>query len=302
MPLIAARLDDTTAVGARVLSWPGDIGPAGQSIPLRLTGALHGLVLEGLDDALVATYPPNAVDDDTLWRAVHGAMTRHEARLMAWLDQFPQTNEVRRAAALLPALWHLDDVYGLPLILSEAGASAGLNLSLDRFRLQAPDEAGGPADSPVHLAPQWRGTAPPRARTLHVTDRAGVDRNPLDPHDPADALRLMAYLWPDQPHRLSLTRGAIALAGPAPQAGDAAGWLAARLSGAWPDRLHVVYTTIAWQYFSPETQSAATAAVEAAGARASRTSPLALLMLEADGARDGAALSLRIGPTPPRRA
>ena len=35
---------------------------------------------------------------------------------------------------------------------------------------------------------------------FRVTDRAGVDRNPLDPHDPAAQLRLLAYLWPDQPH------------------------------------------------------------------------------------------------------
>jgi len=41
----AAGLDDGTAVGARVLSWPGD--PTADALPLRLAGGLHSLVLSG---------------------------------------------------------------------------------------------------------------------------------------------------------------------------------------------------------------------------------------------------------------
>ncbi|MCS6622478.1 DUF2332 family protein [Roseibacterium beibuensis] len=299
MSLMADRLTSDSTVGARVLAWQGDVSSAGQSIPLRLAGALHGLILDGLDAKLTAAYPPNTVSDEALWAAVDGAFTRHEARLMEWLDQFPQTNEVRRASALLPALWHLDEIYGLPLVLSELGASAGLNLSLGRFALHAPGGIGGPADSPVQLQPDWRGDAPPAPRTLAVAEAAGVDRNPLDPHDPVHALRLTAYLWPDQPHRLALTRGAIWLAGAPPDAGDAAPWLAARLAEPHPGHLHVVFTTVAWQYFPPETQAAATAALEAAGAKATRAAPLAHVSLEADGRPEGAALTLRHWPDAP---
>lgn len=54
MPLIGARLSGDTAVGTRCLAWPGDVSPSGQSVPLRLAGALHGLVVDGSDAGLMA--------------------------------------------------------------------------------------------------------------------------------------------------------------------------------------------------------------------------------------------------------
>jgi peptidyl-tRNA hydrolase, PTH1 family len=79
----------------------------------------------------------------------------------------------------------------LPLALraEELGASAGLNLSFDRFALDAGGVRIGAADSPVRLAPEWRGAAP-TPHPVRVTDRAGVDLNPLDPQAPGDRLRL----------------------------------------------------------------------------------------------------------------
>ncbi|MDG4647307.1 DUF2332 family protein [Roseibacterium sp. SDUM158017] len=299
MPLVAERLTPDTAPGARILGWEGDVGPAGQSVPLRLAGALHALVLEGVDAELAAAYPPAEVDDDTLWRAVHGALGRHAGRIGTWLDQAPQTNEVRRACVLLPALWWLLERTGaMPIELGELGASAGLNLSLDRFAIVTPHGLAGPEGSPVTLRPEWRG-APPPPRPVTVGERAGVDLNPLDPADAADALRLLSFLWPDQPERMTLTRGAIALASTRPDAGDAAGWLAARLKSRAAGRLHVVFSTIAWQYFPHDTQTACTAALEAAGRDATPASPLAHVAFESDGRRDGAALRVRLWPQAP---
>jgi PTH1 family peptidyl-tRNA hydrolase len=297
MPLLADRVRPDNAVARRLLDWPGDVSANGHSVPLRLAGALHGLVLEDSDAALAAVNPPAEVGDEALWAAVEAAMLRHEARLMAWLDQAPQTNEVRRAAALIPAIWWALARHDLPVTLSELGASAGLNLSLDRFALRVGDGLHGPADSPVQLAPDWSG-AGPAPRPIRVAERAGVDRNPLDPSDPAAQLRLLAYLWPDQPHRLTLTRGAIALADTVPERDDAAPWLARRLANPRPGTLHVVYNTIAWQYFPPETQAAATAALEDAGRRATADAPLAHVAMEADGDAEGAALILRLWPDP----
>jgi PTH1 family peptidyl-tRNA hydrolase len=297
MPLLADRLRPDCAVARRLLDWPGDVSAHGHSVPLRLAGALHGLVLDGSDAGLAAVYPPTEVSDDALWSAVEVAMVRHEVRLMAWLDQAPQTNEVRRAGALIPAIWWALARHDLPVTLSELGASAGLNLSLDRFALEVGGASHGPADSPVRLAPEWSG-AGPAPRAIRVIERAGVDRNPLDPKDPAAQLRLLAYLWPDQPHRLELTRGAIALADTVPDRDDAAPWLARRLAAPRPGTLHVVYNTIAWQYFPPETQAAANAALEEAGRRATADAPLAHMAMEADGDAGGAALTLRLWPDP----
>jgi PTH1 family peptidyl-tRNA hydrolase len=295
MPLLADRLQPSGAVARRVLDWPGDVGPGGQSVPLRLAGALHGLVLDGADDALAHAYPPNRVDDDTLIAAVEGAMSRHEARMMAWLDHAPQTNEVRRAAALIPAIWWALARHDLPVVLSELGASAGLNLSLDRFALAMGGAVHGPENSPVRLEPDWTGAVPCPA-PIRVEGRAGVDLNPLDPTDPAHALRLCAFLWPDQPARMALTRGAIGLSATVPEQGDAGDWLARRLADARPGCLHVVYHSIAWQYFPAATQAKARAALAAAGARAGHDAPLAHIAMEADGDPEGAVLTAQVWP------
>lgn len=297
MPLLADRLRPTTAVARRVLDWAGDVGSGGQSVPLRLAGALHGLVLDRVDHALTAAYPPREVDDDTLFAAVDGAMTRHEARLMAWLDHAPQTNEVRRSAALIPAIWWALAHHDLPVVLSELGASAGLNLSLDRFALMINGTVHGPADSPVRLIPEWTGPVP-QPHPIRVIERAGIDLNPLDPSDLQHALRLCAFLWPDQPARLALTRGAIDLSAVVPERGDAAAWLDTRLAEPRPGRLHIVYHSIAWQYFPPATRTTARAALDAAGARATPDAPLAHIALEGDGDSHGAALTAQIWPAP----
>lgn len=292
MPLIGARLTADGAVGARILDWPGDVGPAGQSVPLRLAGALHALVLSGDAPALAAVYPPNEVREAALWSAVADALHQHEARIMAALDSPPQTNEIRRAAIILPALWQFAARFGLPITLLELGASAGLNLWMDRFAVAGPwPQAKGQA--PVTLTPEWRGTPPP-PQPLHIAGRRGVDLHPVDLRQDGASRRLLSYLWPDQPERIARTRAAMALVEAPPDAGDAAPWLEAQLDTRPEYGLTCVYSTIAWQYFPPATQARARAALERAGAAATSERPLAWLAFEADGVREGAPLTLRL--------
>jgi hypothetical protein len=292
MPLIGKRLTGDSAVGARCLGWEGEPGPSGQSVPLRLAGALHGLVLDGSAPSLAAVYPPSAAADDELWAEVDSALRVHEPRILDWLDRAPQTNEVRRAAAVMAGIWWaLGEVGDRPLVLSELGASAGLNLSLDRFALAIDGVAHGPGDAAVVLAPDWRGPGRPQPRPIAVADRRGVDLAPLDAADAADALRLLAYLWPDQPERLERTRAAIAVASAPPDAGDAAPWLARRLAETRPGTLHVVYSTIAAQYFPEATRAAIADHLGKAGPAASPDAPLLHLALEADGHTPGAGLT-----------
>jgi hypothetical protein len=190
------------------------------------------------------------------------------------------------------------------LTLSELGASAGLNLHFDRYAIETPTGIAGPDGAAIVLRPEWRGAPLPPPACPEVRDRAGIDRNPIDVGDPDQALRLLSYLWPDQPERLARTRAAFRMVRRPPDRGDAAPWLGARLR-AWqtarPARpsLHLVYNTIAWQYFPPKTQAACTEALEAAGAQATAGNALAHLALEADGRRDGAALAVRLWPQAP---
>ncbi len=277
----------------RIFGWTGDIGPASQSVPLRLAGALHALHLTG-NATLGKVYPPETVDDDTLWHAVSIVLQQEATHLDRWLDSAPQTNEVRRSATLIAIGHTLADRFDLPMRTTELGASGGLNLHWDDYAMIAGEKRFGPARAALTLQPEWSGSLPPDARPK-VTARRGIDLNPLDPADPNDALRLQAYLWPDQPHRLALTRAAIAAAKTPVSQGDAVAWLTERLDHE-AGTLHLIYSTVAWQYFPKAAQERGTRAIEAAGAQATPDTPLAWFGMENDGAGRGAALTLRLWP------
>lgn len=278
-----------SAVADRILGWQGEPGPAGDSVPLRLAGGVHALILSGADAGLARAY----ASGDPVAAAL-SALGRHEAHLLQWLDQPPQTNEVRRSAPLCAAAHVIVARFGLPLVLSELGCSGGLNLLWDRCRLTLPGEVRG--EGPILLSPDWEGALPP-AVPFAIADRRGVDINPLEPVQ--DRLRLLAYLWPDQPDRMTRTEAALAEVAhlrPVLERGDAAAWLERRLAVPLPGRVQVVFHTIAWQYFPTETQARCRASLDVAGARATEAAPLAHLAMEADGRSDGAALTLRLWP------
>lgn len=62
-----------------------------------------------------------------------GLRGRRRTALLTAPKSPPQTNEVRRAAAVSAGLHLVDARFGVPLDLLELGTSAGLNLQVDRF-------------------------------------------------------------------------------------------------------------------------------------------------------------------------
>lgn len=289
--VLAERLSPDSPIGHRLFDWPGDLGPGAESVPLRLCGALHALRMMdrgGLD----RVYPPHKVDDDTLWAGIAHALDSETEFIDRFIDTPPQTNEVRRSAALIAAGHIVQDRFGLPLRLSELGASAGLNLHWDRFALRIHDTVLGPADSPIILSPDWDGPLPPKARP-EVIERRGVDLNPLDPV--RDGLRLRAYLWPDQPDRLRWTEAAIAMSDHVVDRADGVDWLENRLPHQ-AGTCHMIYTTVAWQYFPAAARARGTALIETAGRSATDRSPLAWFTMENDGTSPGAVMTLRLWP------
>lgn len=291
--LLADRDWPIGAVQDRVYGWKGDLTPRAQSVPLRLCGGLHALKLQGRAE-LVACYPPAMVSDDALWAAVSAVLLAEERFLLLWLQSPPQTNEVRRSATLIPVGHLLHARFGLPIKLSELGASGGLNLMFDRFELEIGDKLFGPPHPAAKLTPDWTGPLPPEQEPT-IAEREGVDLNPLDPTDPQDALRLQSYLWADQPERMALTESAIKVASAKVVRADAIDWLAKRLDPV-PGQLHLIYSTIAWQYFPEAKQIQGTALIEAAGKRATDDTPLAWFGMEADDGKKGAGLTLRLWP------
>ncbi|MEM1234329.1 MAG: DUF2332 family protein [Pseudomonadota bacterium] len=300
LPLLPQVLDPESALGQRLEAWPEDtLVPQADSVPLRLAGGLHHLHLSGVAPALSAAYPPHDVAQDTLQDALADTCCRHEGALLTALDSPPQTNEVRRAAVLIAAGHWLTARFGRPLVTSEIGASAGLNLNWDFMCLKAAGRTLGPETAPVVLSPDWRGT-PPVTCPAYVSEARGVDLRPIDVRDETAALRLMSYLWPDQPERLARTRAAIALfLAPDTEAlleeGDALPWLARRLAPR-AGQCHLIYSTIAWQYLTPDAQAKGAARISAAGQHATENAPLAWFRMEADAAGPGAALTLRLWP------
>ncbi|MCV3270467.1 DUF2332 domain-containing protein [Roseobacter sinensis] len=296
--LLSEHWPEESALAQRFDRFQGDIGPSGHSLPLRIAGGLHALVLSGRAPDLAALYPPEKATDPELLAGVLEALTTHENFLLDWVESPPQTNEVRRSAALMAGAAVAAARVDMPVVLSELGASGGLNLMWDRYALVLGRGVVASSDPVLTLTPDWDGPMPPQ-RLPHVTARAGVDLNPLNPADPADLLRLMAYLWPDQPERLELTRAAVAVMDAPLYRADAIDWLEQRLVEAPEGHLHLIQHTVAWQYFPAEAQARGTALIEAMGARATPERPLAWLSMESDGDKTGAVgavLSLRLWP------
>ena len=293
MGLFSRRSFPPGAVLDRIRSWEGDPSASATSLPLRLAGGFHGLKLSG-DPALAAVYPPNTPTDDALWAVIAEVLIREEDKVLAALNNAPQTNEVRRSAVLIPTLHLLAGRFGLPIRLLELGCSGGLNLAADQFHLVAGTTQYGATEAPVHLTPAWQGPAPEPAG-VQVTGRHGVDLNPLDVV--RDRTLLLSYLWPDQDDRIARTEAAIAVARSLSinlSRGDAGDWLNEALATRAERKTTLVYHTIAWQYFPAETQAKAMAALEAAGRQASEAAPLARFSMEADG--NMAALTLTLWP------
>jgi hypothetical protein len=169
---------------------------------------------------------------------------------------------------------------------------------LDRFAIETPGVAG-PADSPVHLRPEWR-KAPPAARPLRVVDRAGVDLHPIDAGASGrcaapDVLPLARSARPHGDDARRDRHGARR-----PDEGDAA--------PGWTRRLAVPQASGAFTWSTrqspgnifPPKRSGPAPGPSRGRARARPPTPRSpMSRFEADGRRDGAALTVRLWPHAP---
>ena len=265
-----------------VRGWQG--APLADALPLRVAGGLHSLHLKGAEPALKAIYDDLPGLDDAA--IVAAALHRHEADLLPWLDGPPQTNEAGRSANFIAAMLWLADK-GLPPRFEclEIGSSAGINLMLDRYHYDLGGVQVGPDPGAIRFAPEWQG-GPPPDREIEIVSARGCDVAPVDLTDPAQALRLKAYIWPEHTVRFERIEAAIAEAGrraPDLVRMNAADFVEAEL--ARPQAEHttrVLMHSIVWQYVPEDQQARVTAAMEAAGARATPDRPLAWIALEAN--------------------
>jgi hypothetical protein len=272
--------DDVVAAGPVLRVAAAHLGALPSLAPLRLLGGVHRIVLSGRAPNLARYYPSaggTSTAPDARWLAFLDICERHRDELSRALDQPLQTNEVGRAAVLVGGLAVALAVTGRrPVRLLELGASAGLNLRADRFRV----EDRGPADSPVRLSDVWRGDQVPAA-DIDVVERRGCDLTPVDPTSAEGQLRLTSYVWPDDLTRHARLRGAFAVAAAVPARLDRASvldWL--RDVRPADGLLTVLWHSVARLYLSPDGRAEWDRLVTAVGAEATSTAPLAHLSLE----------------------
>ncbi len=218
--------------------------PAEQRLPVLLFACVHALLLEHRDHPLARWYPnlatgaPPAGDP---WPTFRTYCATHEPVLAGMLaSRTTQTNEVGRTAVMLPVLGLLERELG-PLAQLDVGASAGLNLQLDRyaFRYEPEPEPGSGgrtvevgAPSSVTMTCGIRGAVPIPAAVPTIAARLGIDRDPVDVGDPDQVRWLEACVWPDQADRFRRLEAALAIAAADPppvRRADAVDGLAAAL-------------------------------------------------------------------------
>lgn len=266
----------------RIRKWQG---PAlADALPLRIAAGIHALHLAGEEPALEPIYqglaPTNAVE------VVAEVLERHEAFLLPWLDGPPQTNEAGRSSSFAAAfLWLAEQ--GLParLALYEIGSSAGINLMMRRYRYDLGGVAVGPSTAQMRLAPEWRGPPPPDG-DFEIVEALGCDIAPLDLTDDVQALRLKAYIWPEQTERFRRMEIAVAAAhrfAPEIVRQGGADFLADILGREpQPGVTRVVMHSVVWQYLAPGERERIRALLESAGTKATEEAPLAWVSLEAN--------------------
>jgi hypothetical protein len=288
--LLAFAADDYAAggpVAELFAGWTLEPGPA--ALALRLVGTVHRFALTGQAPELGRFYPSVAGDEavpfdpGTAWVAFRDVLVSRFDDVRAGLASPPQTNEVGRSALLIGGLLVLRSQFDLPVRLVEIGASAGLNLRPDMVRIELPHgESVGPAGSPVTLSDVWHGTLPPLDRPIEVVDRYGADLDPVDVTAAPGRLRLLSYVWPDQPARINRLRGAFDLAAalPVPVVREGAVQTVSALKPV-PGTVTVIWHSVMAQYLPEAELAELRTAFATLGALATPDAPVARLAFEA---------------------
>ncbi len=279
----------------RVRGWQG--APLADALPLRVAGGLHALHLSGAAPLLAPIYRGEDADDAAIIASV---IAKHEVALLPWLDGPPQTNEAGRSANFVAGMLWLAE-RGLPARFQclEIGSSAGINLMLDRYGYDLGGVRVGPENAVMAFQPEWHG-APPPARDIAIVSTKGCDVAPVDLTDPVQALRLKAYIWPEHGVRFERMDAAIGAAReqkPEMVQATAADFVESELAkpqAAGTTRM--LMHSIVWQYVPADQQARVTAAMEAAGERATAEAPLAWVQVEADRSVHRHKLTVRYWP------
>ena len=258
--------------------------------PNMILAAAQYLLLEGLNHPLGHVYT-GASHGDPAPLFIDLVLNHRDAIDDLLATRHVQTNEVARCAVLSVGLTHIHRERPEPLAWIDLGASGGLNLLLDRYRIDYETDNGvattGPLDSSVvidsHLVGADPGIAPAAAP---IAWRVGIDRSPIDAGDEGAARWLRANVWPSAKNRAARLDAALALAHDDPPRvveADAGEGLSVALAEAPGDAQVVVTTSWVWYYLGETTRQAVLEVLRSAGRR------VAWLSIEGGGVVDAVA-------------
>ncbi|KGN33637.1 hypothetical protein N802_07405 [Knoellia sinensis KCTC 19936] len=262
---------DRGGVVREILSGRED-APAGDLLQLRLLAGIHRIVLRGDAPGLEPFYPSmgGTADRYAVWPALEPVLRSHVAELRAGLDVAPQTNEVGRSVALLAGLSEAVRRTGIRRVrLLEPGASAGLNLLVDKYRFVGDGWEAGPSDA--HLVLEGCGATGFAPVEFEVASRRGCDLEPFDATTGEGAAYLRSFIWPHMPERDARLVGALATLRENPVVIDrapAAQWVREQLAAPVDDDvLTVVWHSITRLYWPRSEYDAMIAAIDEARSR-----------------------------------
>ena len=267
---------------------------------------MHHLLLSGTTHQLGSYYPSVAGEsarpiDDGLYPAFADFVAANRDPILALIrTRTTQTNDARRSVLVLPLLGLVAEATGQPLALLELGASAGLNLLLDRYRFAyGPFQVGDPGAT-VRVSCELRGPLVPSLPALppSIAWRRGVDLNPLDVRDAESVAWLRALLWPEHGDRIAVLDAAVAMARREPPTlvrGDLVELLPTLAAEAPDGAALVVLHSWVLAYLTTERRLAMLTAVRKAARRLDRS----IWLASCEGARVLASLALGLDDAGP---
>lgn len=247
---------------------------------LRLMAALHHLVLAGEVPELARFFPSAGGSEapERAWQVARATIERNRDEMRRLVRRTVQTNEPGRSAPLYGALPWLADRHRLPVRLLEIGASAGLNLQVDRYRYLVRGSPLGDPASPLSFVEPWEGVPvrdPGRSKGSCVSqsDVAAIPlrstsrpRRVRAPCCPTSGRMSASGLHGSRGRSRSRGVARSASRPPLPRR-----WIKKRLAERQADGLTVVWQSVVRQYLDDGERRDLDSSMEEAGSEASET-------------------------------
>jgi hypothetical protein len=281
-PLYAA-LARGVAQSPELLELAAQAAP-GQPVSNLLFSSIYFLLLGGAHHPAAAYFPGVAaapLPPEDAFPHVRDFCDAHRATLIEMLrTRRVQTNEVQRSALWVPAFASLAAAQpDAAFAMIEIGASAGLNLHWDRHGYRYDAVQIGDAAAPLQLRCAVSGDPPLPRQLPALRYRLGIDLNPINVFDDDAVAWLRALIWPEQQHRVTALRDAIAAARRHPveiRGGDAADLVPVALAEVPSDLTLCLCHSLTWNQCPP----AVRARIDDALRDASRTRVIHRLSIE----------------------